>query len=55
MIITNFVPVVNAKADNDFYFRNPTPQEKESVNKYIESISKGTGIIFWDLLEDKKW
>ena len=55
MIITNFVPVVNAKADNDFYFRNATPQEKESVNKYIESISKGTGINFWYLLEDEKW
>lgn len=54
MVITDFVPVAEAEADNDFYFRNPTPQEMESINKYIESISKGTGVNFWDLQDDGK-
>lgn len=54
MVVTNFVPVVDAEADNDFYFRDPTPQEMENINKYIESISRGTGVNFWDLQDDGK-
>ncbi len=28
--------------------RNATPEEQKSVNDYIKSISKDTGISFWD-------
>ena len=31
--------------------RDATKEEQESVNRYVESISKPTGINFYDLLE----
>lgn len=32
-----------------FKMRDATPEEQESIDKYIKSISKPTGINFWDL------
>ena len=32
--------------------RNPTEEEMESVNKYIESISKPTGVNIFDLMDE---
>lgn len=29
--------------------RDATPEERESVDKYVKSISKPTGVDFWDL------
>ena len=31
--------------------RDATPEERESIDKYIKSISKPTGINFWDLTD----
>ena len=33
--------------------REATKEERESVNRYIESISKPTGVNFFDLLDGK--
>ena len=33
--------------------REATRKEQESVNRYIESISKPTGVNFFDLLDEK--
>ena len=33
----------------DIMMRDCTPEEQESIDKYIKSISKPTGINFWDL------
>ena len=30
------------------YFRYPTKEENDSVNRYINSISSKTGVSFWD-------
>lgn len=32
--------------------RNPTEEEKESVNKYLESISKPTGVNIFDMMDE---
>lgn len=34
--------------------RNLTPEERESINKYIESISKPTGINIFDLYKEEE-
>ena len=40
----------NMFCDTDCFFRNPTAEEMESVNKYIESISIPTGVNIFDLM-----
>ena len=35
------------------FFRNPTEEEKESVNKYIESISVPTGVNTFDVIAEQ--
>lgn len=32
--------------------RRPTPEERESIEKYVKSISKPTGVNFWDLVQE---
>lgn len=32
--------------------REPTPEERESIDKYIKSISKPTVVSFWDLEQE---
>ena len=44
-VVRGFIDLVNA-------MRNPTEEEKESVNKYIESISKPTGVNIFDLMDE---
>lgn len=34
-----------------FKMRDATPEERESIDKYIKSISKPTGLNFWDLAD----
>ena len=31
--------------------RNATPEERKSVQDYVDSISQPTGVNFWDLTE----
>ena len=31
------------------YFRYPTKEEADTVNRYINSISSQTGVNFWDM------
>lgn len=42
------------KKINDINMRDATPEERESINKYIKSISKPTGVDFWDLKQEPK-
>lgn len=37
------------KAEKIIKMRDATPEEKESIDKYIKSISKPTGVDFWNL------
>ena len=37
------------KTEKVFKMRDATPEEREAIDKYIKSISKPTGIDFWDL------
>ena len=39
--------------NEDYNMREPTKEERESVRKYIESISKPTDVNFYDLLDGK--
>ena len=39
---------------NNNTMRNPTPEERESVDKYIESISKPTGVNIFNLYKEEK-
>ena len=34
--------------------RDPTPEEWDSINNYIESISRPTGINIFDLIDEYK-
>lgn len=34
------------------FMREPTKEEKESVDSYLKSISKPTGINFWEVLRE---
>ena len=42
-----------AQADGEkvFKMRDATPEEQEAIDKYIKSISKPTGVNFWDLAD----
>ena len=40
------------KTEKTFKMRNVTPEEREIINKHIGSISKPTGVNFWDLYKD---
>lgn len=40
------------KKINDIKMRDATPEERESIDKYIKSISKPTGVDFWDLEQE---
>ena len=42
------------KTEKVVKMRDATPEERESVNKYIKSISKPTGVDFWDLEQEPK-
>lgn len=44
-VVRGFMNIVND-------MRNPTEEEKESVNKYIESISKPTGVNVFELMDE---
>ena len=44
-VVRGFMSIVNN-------MRNPTEEERESVNKYIESISKPIGVNIFDLMDD---
>jgi hypothetical protein len=49
--VDGITPTVVAQADGEksFKMRDATPEEQKSVDDYIKSISKPTGINFWDL------
>ena len=38
------------KLPKEHEMREATPEELESVNNYIKSISKPTGVNFWDIV-----
>jgi len=40
------------KLEKVFKMRDATPEERESVETYIKSISKPTGVDFWDLEQE---
>ena len=40
-----------ADGEKSFKMRDATPEEQEAIDKYIKSISKPTGINFWDLAD----
>ena len=40
------------KTDKAIEMRDATPEERESIDKYIKSISKPTGVDFWDLEQE---
>ena len=42
-------PDKEPKTEKVFKMRNATPEERKSVDDYIKSISKPTGVDFWDL------
>ena len=42
------------KSEKVFKMRRPTPEERESVDKYVKSISKSTGVDFWNLEQEPK-
>ena len=44
-VVRDFMGVVSS-------MRNPTEEEKESVNNYIESISKPTGVNIFDMMDE---
>ena len=39
------------KTEKVIKMRDATPEENEAINKYIKSISKPTGVNFWDLAD----
>ena len=39
--------------NEDYSMREATKEERESVRKYVESISKPTGVNFYNLLDEK--
>ena len=39
--------------NEDYSMSEATKEERESVRKYVESISKPTGVNFYDLLDGK--
>lgn len=47
--VDGITPTVLAQADGKRKMRDATPEEQKSVDDYIKSISKPTGINFWDL------
>ena len=40
------------KTEKVIKMRDATPEERESVDKYVKSISKPTGVNFWDLEQE---
>lgn len=46
-VVRGFINIVDG-------MRNPTEEEMESVNKYIESISKPTGVNVFDLMDEPR-
>ena len=46
-VVRGFMSIVNE-------MRNPTEEEQESVNKYIESISKPTGVNIFDMMDESQ-
>ena len=40
------------KTEKVIKMRDATPEERESIDKYIKSISKPTGVDFWDLEQE---
>ena len=40
------------KTEKVIKMRDATPEERESIDKYIKSISKPTGVNFWDLEQE---
>lgn len=51
--VDGITPTVVAQADGEkvFKMRDATPEEREAIDKYIKSISKPTGVNFWDLAD----
>lgn len=47
-------PTIMPKKEKIINMREPTPEERESIDKYIKSISKPTGVNFGILEEDKE-
>ena len=47
------IEALQAQADGEksFKMRDATPEEQESIDKYIKSISKPTGVNFWNLAD----
>ena len=41
--------------NEDYSMREATKEERESVRKYVESISKPTGVNFYDLPDGKRY
>ena len=44
-VVRGFMGIVDS-------MRNPTEEEKESVNKYLESISEPTGVNIFDMMDE---
>lgn len=42
------------KTEKIIKMREATPEERESIDKYIKSISKPTGVNVWDLEQQQK-
>ena len=42
------------KTEKVIKMRDATPEERESINKYVKSISRPTGVNFWDLEQEPK-
>ena len=40
------------KIEKVIKMRDATPEERESIDKYVKSISKPTGVDFWDLEQE---
>lgn len=49
------LPSINSqepKTEKVIKMRDATPEERESIEKYVKSISKLTGVNFWDLEQE---
>jgi len=51
MTVTEFVEDLPSVKQVPKEMRDATPEERESIAKYIKSISKPTGVNFWDLAD----
>lgn len=49
------LPSVNQQESVIIKMRDATPEERESIYKYINSISKPTGVDFWNLEQEPIW